>query len=83
MDACYYALIDRSEDGDFSGWIPDLPGVAASGQTEGEVLRRLSGRARDCLHEMVLTGSPLPQGRALEALPQEPDTYRRLLLIMS
>jgi len=28
MDACYYSIIERGEDGHFWGWVPDLPGVS-------------------------------------------------------
>jgi predicted RNase H-like HicB family nuclease len=82
-DACYYALIDRDDDGGFSGWIPDLPGVVASGATEHDVYHRLFSRARQCLHDMIVTGQPLPLARPVAELPQEPTTYRRLLFIIS
>jgi len=82
-DACYYALIDRDEDGGFSAWIPDLPGVVASGPTEHDAYHRLFGRARQCLHDMIMTGQPLPVARPVAELPQEPTTYRLLLFIIS
>ena len=82
-DPCYYALIDVDDGGGFSGWIPDLPGVVASGPTEHDVYHRLFGRARECLHDMIVTGQPLPVARGLEELPQEPTIYRRLLFIIS
>jgi predicted RNase H-like HicB family nuclease len=80
-DACYYALIEREDDGGFVGWIPDLPGIVASGRTEDDALHGLSARARQCLHEMIMTGQPFPLARPVEELPAEPTTYRRLLLI--
>ena len=83
LDACYYSLIDRHDDGGFSGWIPDLPGVMASGRTEEEVVKKLFGDARECLHNMIMTGQPLPLARPVAELPQDPGTYRRLLLIIS
>ena len=83
LDVCYYALIDREDDGGFTGWIPDLPGVVASGPTEGDVLHSLADRARQCLHDMVMTGEPLPAARPADDLPEEPTTHRRLLLFIS
>jgi predicted RNase H-like HicB family nuclease len=49
-NACYYSLIEREDDGRFVAWVPDLPGVTATGLTEEEVLRGLSRSARQCLH---------------------------------
>jgi len=42
MDACYYSIIERGEDGHFWGWVPDLPGVSADPKTEKEVADRLA-----------------------------------------
>ena len=57
--------------------------MVASGPTEHDVYHRLFGRARECLHDMIVTGQPLPVARGLEELPQEPTIYRRLLFIIS
>jgi predicted RNase H-like HicB family nuclease len=84
-DGCYYSLIEREEDGRFVGWVPDLPGIEAFGPTEDEVLHKLSGLARQCLHNLIMTGQPLPVARAADELPAGRDarSQRRLLLIIS
>jgi predicted RNase H-like HicB family nuclease len=84
LDACYYSIIERADDGGFAGWIPDLPRATAIGNTEEEVLRGLSRSARLCLHDMVLNGRPLPDPRPLEQLPPSEgrQEQRRLLLII-
>ncbi|MBM3647549.1 MAG: hypothetical protein FJX11_07140 [Alphaproteobacteria bacterium] len=82
-DACYYALIDREDDGGFTGWIPDLPGISACGRTEQDVYQRLFADARECIHQLIMTGQPLPTARPVSALPQEPTAYRRLLFVIS
>ena len=83
LDACYYSLIDRQDDGGFLGWVPDLPGVMASGRTEDEVVKKLFADARDCLHNMIMSGQSLPPARPVAELPQDPSTHRRLLLMIS
>ena len=84
MDTCYYAIIERAEDGSFEAWVPDLPGVTGAGATEEEVLQRVFGNARECLRNLIVTGQPLPEARPLEDLPQrEEREFRRLLLIIS
>ena len=84
LDACYYSLIERAEDGRFLGWIPDLPGATASGRTEDEVVQQLSRSARQQLHEFILNGRPAPAARPVDALPSSEGRreVRRLLLII-
>lgn len=82
MDACYYCYIRRLPDGSFVGWVPDLPGVRASGITEDAVLRLLSRDARDFLHDLVIKGMPVP-GTGGETVRGEGTPERRLLLILS
>lgn len=84
MDTCYFSIIERAEDGSFTAWVPDLPGVTADGATEEEVLQRVFSNARMCLRNLIVTGQPLPEARPLEELPQrEAREFRRLLLIIS
>ena len=84
MDTCYYSIIGRSADGSFAAWVPDLPGVTADGATEEEVLQRIFRSARECLHNLVLTGQPLPAARPVDELPpRDQHEFRRLLLIIS
>jgi predicted RNase H-like HicB family nuclease len=84
MDACYYTLIRRTKGGDFAGWVPDLPGIAASGVSEAEVIYRLSRDARELLGRIVAKGLPLPEPSATDALPlgDHVGPYRRLLLVL-
>src|SRR5262245_42919806 len=85
VDACYYSIIERADDGHFHAWVPDLAGVTADGSTEKETLDRLFREVRDCLRNLILTGMPIPPPRTAEELP--PPTagreVRRLLLVLS
>lgn len=84
MDTCYFSIIDRADDGSFTAWVPDLPGVTADGATEQEVLQRVFRNARKCLHNLIVTGQPLPEARPLEELPKRDEReFRRLLLVIS
>ena len=83
MDA-YYSLIRRTPDGQFVGWVPDLPGVGASGVSEAEIVYRLSRDARELVDRIVAKGLPLPRPSAADALPlgDRHGLYRRLLLVL-
>ena len=84
MDACDYSYIRRLPVGSFVGWVPDLPGVRASGITEDAVVRLLTRDARDFLHDLVIKGMPLPvPGTGGETVRGEGAPERRLLLILS
>jgi predicted RNase H-like HicB family nuclease len=84
MDISYFSIIERADDGSFTAWVPDLPGVTADGATEEEVLRRVFRNARECLRNLIVIGQPLPEARPLEELPQRHEReFRRLLLIIS
>jgi predicted RNase H-like HicB family nuclease len=86
MDACYYSIIERGGDGHFHGWVPDLPGVTADGGTEKEVVDRLFREVRNCLRNLILTGTPLPVPRPAEELPIGDSAtceIRRLLLVVT
>lgn len=85
MDACYYSLIRRAPDGQLVGWVPDLPGVTASGTAEEEILRDLSRVARELLAKMLSKGLPPPKPSQAGELPlgDHVGRYRRLLLILS
>ena len=84
LDACYYSLIERADDGRFVGWVPDLPGATASGQTEDEVLQQLSRNTRERLHDLLMSGQQPPPARPVDALPSSEGRreVRRLLLII-
>jgi predicted RNase H-like HicB family nuclease len=79
LDACYYSLIERVDDGRFVAWVPDLSGVTAAGHTEDETLRALSRNTRRHLGKLVLSGKALaaaPPGRraAVRSRPAHPAT---------
>ena len=84
MDACYYSIIERGEDGHFWGWVPDLPGISADGANEKEVADRLLRNVRECLRTLIVTGEPVPRPRPPEELPAPNGAreLRRLLLII-
>lgn len=84
MDA-YYLLIRRTRDGQFAGWVPDLPGVVACAASEAEIVNRLSRDARELLDKIVAKGLPQPSPSASDALPlgDRYGLYRRLLLVLS
>ena len=84
MDACYYSIIERSDDGHFHGWVPDLAGVTADGCTEKEVVDRLFRESRECLRNLILTGAPVPRPRPAADLPGAAGReVRQLLLIIT
>jgi len=84
VDTCYFSIIERADDGCFTAWVPDLPGVTADGETEAEVLRRVFRSARECLRNLIVISQPLPEARPLEELPQRQEReFRRLLLVVS
>lgn len=85
MDTSYYLLIRRTADGLLVGWIPDLPGITASGVAEDEILRRLSCDARKLLCRMIAKRLPPPAPSPPDELPlgDRHGLYRRLLLILT
>jgi predicted RNase H-like HicB family nuclease len=83
LDASYYSLIERTKDGRFTAWVPDLPSVMTTGDTE-EVIRTLSQTTRQCVREMVINGEAVPKARPMDELPRESGErgiYRHLLVI--
>ena len=84
LDASYYSLIERADDGLFVGWVPDLPGVTAAACTEHETVQLLSRNTRQHLGKLVVAGKPLPTPRPAEELPcsRGHRILRRLLLIV-
>ena len=84
MDASYYSLIRHVPDGQYVGWVPDLPGVVASGVSEAEIIYRLSRDARELLDKIVAKGLPLPKPSTADDLPlgDQRGPYRRLLLVL-
>ncbi len=84
LDASYYSLIERTKDGRFTAWVPDLPGVMITGDTEEEVIRTLSQTIRQCVREMVINGKPVPKARPIDQLSRESGErrlHRHLLMV--
>jgi len=84
MDASYYSMVERANDGRFVAWVPDLPGISVSGETEEEVIRTLSQTIRQCVRDMIVDGRPVPKARSADELPRSAPGRRlhRLLLII-
>jgi predicted RNase H-like HicB family nuclease len=83
-DASYYSLIERAEDGRFVAWVPDLPEITITGDTEEEVIRALSLTVRQSVREMIINGIPVPLARPVDELPRgsaKRQVHRLLLLI--
>jgi predicted RNase H-like HicB family nuclease len=82
MDDSYYSLIRHTDDGHYVGWVPDLPGVTASGVSEAEIVYRLSRDARELLDRILARGLPMPRPSAAADLPlgDHRGPYRRFLL---
>jgi predicted RNase H-like HicB family nuclease len=84
MDASYYSVVERAQDGRFIAWVPDLPGISISGETEEEVIRALSQTIRQCVREMIVDGKPVPKARPIDELPRANagrHLHRMLLVI--
>lgn len=84
MDASYYSFIERTKDGRFTAWVPDLPGIAITGDTEEEVIRTLSQTIRQCVREMIISGKPVPKVSPIDQLSLgggERQVHRLLLMI--
>ena len=85
MENCYYSLIRHSQDGLMIGWIPDLPGITATGAVEEDIMHSLWDDARVLLDKMINKGLPPPKPTPVEDLPlgDHRGRYRRLLLVFS
>ena len=84
LDASYYSVVERAKDGQFVAWVPDLPGISVSGETEEEVIRALSRTIRQCAREMIVDGKPVPKARPIDELPHASagrHLHRMLLVI--
>jgi predicted RNase H-like HicB family nuclease len=84
MDASYYSVVERAPDGRFVAWVPDLPGISISGESEEEVIRALSRTIRQSVREMIVDGRPVPKARSIHELPGSSEgrkVHRTLLVI--
>jgi predicted RNase H-like HicB family nuclease len=84
LDASYYSVVERAKDGRFVAWVPDLPGLSISGNTEEEVIRALSQTIRQCVRDMIIDGKPVPKARSADDLPGATPGRRlhRMLLVI-
>ena len=69
----YLVIIERDEEGGYSAWAPDLPGVAAAGSTYDETLTVLRVAVAFQLDGMREDGEPIPQPSTLAATVATPD----------
>jgi len=56
-----YAVVIEKADGNYSAYVPDLPGCVATGATIAEVEREIAGAIRFHLEGMREDGAPIPQ----------------------
>ena len=60
-----YAVVIEKADGNFSAYVPDLPGCAATGATVEEVEREIKEAIRFHLDGLREDGLPIPQPSAV------------------
>ncbi|MFD2417775.1 type II toxin-antitoxin system HicB family antitoxin [Amycolatopsis pigmentata] len=53
-------LVERTEDGGYGAWIPDLPGCVALGSTYDEVIAEMVEAVRLHLDGLRADGLPIP-----------------------
>ena len=77
-------MVERAADGRFVAWVPDLPGLSITGDSEDQVIRALSQTIRQCVRDMIIDGTPVPKARSADELPAATPGRRlhRLLLII-
>lgn len=59
-----YLIVIEEADGNFSAYLPDLPGCVATGLTRLDVRERMSVAIRMHLDGLIEDGCPIPQPRA-------------------
>ena len=60
-----YAVVIEAAQGNYSGYVPDLPGCVATGATIKDVEIELRAAIRFHLDGLVEDGLPIPQARAV------------------
>ena len=60
-----YAVVIEKADGNYSGYVPDLPGCVATGATPEEVQREIKEAIRFHLDGLRQGGLQIPQPSAL------------------
>jgi predicted RNase H-like HicB family nuclease len=56
-----YAVVIEKADGNFAGYVPDLPGCIATGATVKAVERELKEAIRFHIEGLIEDGLPVPQ----------------------
>ena len=69
----YLVIIERDEEGGYSAWAPDLPGVVAAGSTYDETLAVMREAVAFHLEGMREDGEPIPRPSTLAATVATPD----------
>ena len=60
-----YAVVIEKAEGNYSGYVPDLPGCVATGASVGEVEEELKQAIRFHLDGLVEDGMPIPAPSAV------------------
>jgi len=63
----YVAIIERDEEGGYSAWVPDLPGVVAAASTYDECLDLIRQAVELHLEGLREDGEPIPAPSAIGA----------------
>ena len=69
----YVGLIDKSSEGAFGVWFPDLPGCTAMADTMDELFTAAAEVVRLWVEDAVADGEAIPQPRDVNALLADPD----------
>jgi predicted RNase H-like HicB family nuclease len=60
-----YAIVIEKAPGNFSGYVPDLPGCVATGATVEDVRRELGEAIRFHIEGLVADGLPIPASESV------------------
>jgi predicted RNase H-like HicB family nuclease len=63
----YLVIIERDEEGGYSAWAPDLPGVVAAASSYDEVLKLMREAVMFHLEGLREDGEPIPAPSAIGA----------------
>ncbi|MGD0462600.1 MAG: type II toxin-antitoxin system HicB family antitoxin [Tepidisphaeraceae bacterium] len=60
-----YAVVIERASGNFSAYVPDLPGCVATGATEEEVLKEMAKAIRFHIEGLIEDGEPIPPSQSI------------------